>query len=288
MRFQAAGRVSFPNSRLILCSLMAAASLSAQPASETYRFDAASVKGLESCGRVRANNIVERDRITLPCTSLRDLVMRAYGAGVWQVIWPKWLEPGGRGQPNPYPNYQLQAVMPASTTKAQLQSMFRSLLTERFGFRSHTETRSVTVYQLSISPSGSKLHGAEDPHLPPGTEMIARDPHGWRLPLIAAGSPTSDRVGAYMLTHFVGLCIFLLNNEYPIVDKTGLDPDSWYDTPFFMPFAVGSDSRAGAPRPEPGDLIKAVEKQLGLRIQKTTAPFELIAIDHAERIPTEN
>jgi uncharacterized protein (TIGR03435 family) len=39
---------------------------------------------------------------------------------------------------------------------------------------------------------------------------------------------------------------------------------------------------------DPGDLIKAFEKQLGLRIQKTTAPFELIAIDHAERTPTEN
>jgi len=214
--------------------------------------------------------------------------MRAYGADAWQVIWPKWLEPGGRGQPNPYPDYQLQAVMPASTTKAQLQSMFRSLLAERFEFQSHSETRNVTVYQLGVSPAGSKMRPTEDPHLPQGNGMVATDPRGWRLPGLVMGSPTSERLGAYPLRHLVGLCGFLLNFEYPIVNKTGLDPGGWYDTPFFMPFPVASDPGAGTPRPEPGDLISAVEKQLGLRIQKTTAPSELIAIDPVERTPTEN
>lgn len=42
-------------------------------------------------------------------------------------------------------------------------------------------------------------------------------------------------------------------------------------------------------KPEPGaDLAWAVEKQLGLKLNRAKAPFDMIVVDHADKVPTDN
>jgi len=76
-----------------------------------------------------------------------------------------------------------------------------------------------------------------------------------------------------------------------IVDKTGLTGK--YD--FRLEYAGGggigallSPSSSDASEPTGGpSLIEAMEKQLGLKLTKTTGHLDVLVIDHAEKTPTE-
>lgn len=136
------------------------------------------------------------------------------------------------------------------------------------------------------------MYAVEDPGLPVGFEMHPGDPHGWRFPMLLDGDGPEYRAAAYKLGHLITFWQFLLRDGYAMVNKTGLDLDGWYDTPFFIPFAVSSDpSQANGTAgriPAKEDVIGAVEKQLGLRIEKAMAPLEVLVIDDIEKTPTEN
>jgi uncharacterized protein (TIGR03435 family) len=41
-------------------------------------------------------------------------------------------------------------------------------------------------------------------------------------------------------------------------------------------------------RPDPSELIKALEKQVGLKVTLKTMPLRMLVIDRMDRIPTEN
>src|SRR5688572_2224678 len=51
--------------------------------------------------------------------------------------------------------FDLQARMSPSATHAEVQTMFRRLLAERFGLRTHTERRLLDVYLLSVATPGT-------------------------------------------------------------------------------------------------------------------------------------
>ena len=55
-------------------------------------------------------------------------------------------------------------------------------------------------------------------------------------------------------------------------------------------YEIELSAPADAPqnRPDPSELLKALEKQLGLKATLKTLPLRMLVIDHMERIPTEN
>jgi uncharacterized protein (TIGR03435 family) len=63
-----------------------------------------------------------------------------------------------------------------------------------------------------------------------------------------------------------------------VIDKTGLT--GRYD--FTLEYAGLNDDSAG-----PG-IFSAVEKQLGLKLDKSKAPLDIIVIDRINKVPTEN
>ena len=75
--------------------------------------------------------------------------------------------------------------------------------------------------------------------------------------------------------------------QAPVIDGTGLQAK--YD--FVLSWAFGENNAAGG---EPGlepygpALIRALESQLGLRIVQKKGQAEVLAIDHMEKVPTEN
>ena len=82
----------------------------------------------------------------------------------------------------------------------------------------------------------------------------------------------------------------------PVVNKTGLDgycnfilelpPQPFVPLP--SPREPGSPLSPVADRPDPAaDLIPALRKQLGLKLESRKAPVDTFVIDHVER-PTNN
>jgi uncharacterized protein (TIGR03435 family) len=54
-------------------------------------------------------------------------------------------------------------------------------------------------------------------------------------------------------------------------------------------FSAAQESRLDVQDPGGGpDFVRALEKQLGLKLIKSKAAFDSLVVDHAERVPTEN
>ena len=60
----------------------------------------------------------------------------------------------------------------------------------------------------------------------------------------------------------------------PVSDQTGLNGE--YDIRLFW-------AEDGSPT-----LVRAVQDQLGLRLQTTSGPVDFLVVDHADKLPTEN
>ena len=63
--------------------------------------------------------------------------------------------------------------------------------------------------------------------------------------------------------------------DYPVLDKTGLT--GFYDLK--LDWGVDPDGPA---------LTDALREQLGLKLETSRAPLEIVVVDHVEKVPTEN
>jgi uncharacterized protein (TIGR03435 family) len=165
--------------------------------------------------------------------------------------------------------------------------MMRALLEDRFKLKARIENREVPAYAMTVAKGGSKLQAVK------GTCATAD-----------CGPTGASRRGANMSWRFIGtaddfsklLVSFL---DRPAVDKTGLaglfnfhlefTPDE--TSPGFLArMQTMRDSEpTGAPADPTGgaSLFTAMREQLGLKLEGTKAPREILVIDRVER-PSEN
>jgi uncharacterized protein (TIGR03435 family) len=68
-----------------------------------------------------------------------------------------------------------------------------------------------------------------------------------------------------------------------VLDKTGLTGK--YD--FTLEFSLRELAAEPGDDPLPS-LVDALQQQLGLKLEDKKAPFDLVVVDHAEKVPTEN
>ena len=166
--------------------------------------------------------------------------------------------------------------------------MLRKLLAERFRFTSHTETRQVPIYALTIGKNGSKL---KEP--PAKREPV--EPFQGNIATRADGYPDLKMGGTITMAMQKDKARYTLSDttleafalqlsgqlNAPVVNQTGLkgkyDIDLYWDAGQHEP---GEDRGP--------DLIQAIKEQLGLNLEKTKGPIEVLVIDHAERVPAEN
>ena len=71
--------------------------------------------------------------------------------------------------------------------------------------------------------------------------------------------------------------------DRPVLDRTGLDGSFDIDLTYSADNPVVDTSNA----PNAPSLITALREQLGLRLESTKAPVEVLVIDHVE-LPTPN
>ena len=80
--------------------------------------------------------------------------------------------------------------------------------------------------------------------------------------------------------------------DRPVIDKTGLTAK--YDVTIYwaaenMLVRTATARNTGAEAAEPAPTIfAAVQEQLGLKLERSTSPMDILVIDHVEKTPTEN
>jgi uncharacterized protein (TIGR03435 family) len=160
--------------------------------------------------------------------------------------------------PEPAPNPRA----PNPPTKDQLREMTRNMLADRFKLATHRESREMFVYALTVAKGGSKLR-REWP-APPA------DPEGTLC--------NADRKPMCTFTKKAtidALVAFLGRLDRPVVDRTGLEGD--------FDFRLKFDTTDCRDAPDCVAVRDAVQDQLGLKIEESKGPVDVLVIDHAEK-----
>ncbi len=206
-------------------------------------------------------------------TTVHDLINLAYWLHPKQLTGgPAWTEsdkfdmtgkPDAPGQPN----------------VDQMKTMIQKLLADRFQLKFHFDKRDLPAYAIRIAKTGAKITRSQDD--PKGIP-------GWNFRRTPAGMTMSFRNSP--LSQFAAL---LQNSmDKPVVDQSGLSER--YDfTSTFTPDAAQAVLIGGPPTPAADnpdaapDLFAAFQQQLGLKLESTRAPVDVMVIDKVEK-PSEN
>jgi uncharacterized protein (TIGR03435 family) len=176
-----------------------------------------------------------------------------------------------------------------------LRSMLRAMLTERFQMKWHMEDRPVTAYTLiAVKP---RLKPTFDPtertRCKEGPGPDGKDPRSTSPilnRLITCQNMTIAQIGDE-LQHVAGGYIY-----NPVVDGTGLKGSYDFTLSFssadkILPTASGPANTSDPNSSDPNGALSvfdAINRQLGLKLEKTKRPYPVLVIDHMEETPTEN
>jgi bla regulator protein blaR1 len=211
--------------------------------------------------------------------TIPSLILFAYKLQVFQLVGvPDWAHPV---------RYDILA-------KGEAPSSLPQLLADRFKLQMHKETRQLPMYELVLARKDGKLgpnlrlssHHAEcaawvearqrgesppQPKFCPGERKVAPG-------RLSGTSQFLSDLARNRLPFLVGR---------PVEDRTGLT--GWFDYELtFMPTGQGRDSLPpGVESSDAPSLLRALEEQLGLKLQPLEAPVDVLVVDHLER-PTEN
>jgi uncharacterized protein (TIGR03435 family) len=174
-----------------------------------------------------------------------------------------------------------------------LKQVFRSLLVSRFKLRMRYETKVLPVYELVLTKNGPKI--AKDATATRSCQFTDVDPD---LPsAFVQGKGRSLDVKSCDFNTFVGLLSASPElRSRVLVDKTGLHGRYSFKlhwtpevrTGMQMLMSRGQPNNGAAPSESSGpSLFAALQDQLGLTVQSTTAPVDTIAIEHIEN-PAQN
>jgi uncharacterized protein (TIGR03435 family) len=118
-------------------------------------FEVASVKAVQmepSMGRLSLT--VAGGRLTAHVYTLLGLLQFAFNQPI-DIVAPDWVR-------RPETRYEVEAVMPAGSSRAEARVMLQALLAERMGLRFHTEPRPMPAYDLVVDAQGPKLQAVDE------------------------------------------------------------------------------------------------------------------------------
>jgi uncharacterized protein (TIGR03435 family) len=273
-----------------LCALSCVA-VFGQSAQPTV-FEVASVKSAApSGGRVGSSmhggpGTSDTGRIVFTNVTLISVLLRAYDVKPYQVTGPAWLSSE---------RYDITAAIPAGATKGQFNLMLQSLVAERFHLALHHETKELQGYELIRGKTGPKLKPSTEIGLDvEPTEAFKTDANGFPQ-LSAPGLVMMEGVHGTTVISFLtaraqplSALVEMLSKEFrlPVANKTGLTGKFDF-TLEFAPQAPGSLPPDTTDESAP-NLVSAVPQQLGLKLDPKRIPVDILIIDRADKVPTEN
>ena len=191
---------------------------------------------------------------------LRDIILGAYGLRTYQL----------GGGPDWIGTARFDIVGRAPDGVPRTIAMLRTLLTDRFQLKTHTETRQLPVYRLVLARDDRRF----GPKLRPSTLDCAATR--------CTASVLSGRIqtNGYSMAQLAQLLASNVDRE--VIDRTGLT--GVYD----LEVAWTPDDGVAdvVTRDAPG-LFTAIVEQLALKLEPAVGPVDVLVIDSIER-PTED
>ena len=246
----------------------------------TSVFEVTTVK-LNKSGNSGSHSNLDNGRFTASNILLKKLIQyQAYGIPEPRIVGgPKWLSSE---------RFDIEAKADSSTVdrlrtlgrdqrRLQTQAMFQQLLADRFKLAVHWETRELPVYALVVAKNGPHVHEAKE---------------------LDGNSHTSASTGQFTargvtMADMARTLTQELSGELGrvVIDKTGIAGQydvvlKWTPDSGTASTSSGADSTA-LPVDSGPSIFTAIQEQLGLRLESTKGPVQVLVIDHVE-MPSEN
>jgi len=231
-------------------------------------FDVASVKPDKFTGTGSVGVRIEGNTLHATLVDLNWLIEYAYNVGEFQLSGgPAWAAHGNILSDDLFQVLAKPAPGESPSTE-QFRLMLQTLLADRFHLQIHHVDRPLPVYNLVVSKGGPNLK--ESAGGKTALKQRAVGDVGWSID--ATNATMRDTLG-----------LLSIYGHRPVFDKTGLT--GHYD--FTVKWLLNQLGAADVPGSDLPTLPAALQEQLGLKLESTTAPYDTIVIDHAEK-PSEN
>jgi uncharacterized protein (TIGR03435 family) len=260
---------------LALAVLLSLGVLVAQPGQS---FDVVSVKPHTPDGDAGVRvDTQPGGRLTIANASLRMLITFAYRLQDDQVV--------GGAEWTTTDRFDIVAKAEREATTEELFVMLRPVLRDRFRLGLQNATRDLPVYALTARSDG-KGAGQRKPSDVDCTGLPGSGSRGCAFSVRAGsihGRGMPMRRLAAVLSQFAGRIV---------VDRTGLDSPQDFDLTWTPEFLRARQPPAGQTEfvlnglsvdPNGPSLFTALQEQLGLRLESTKAPVDVLAIERAEK-----
>jgi bla regulator protein blaR1 len=267
------------------------------PASGRPNFDAASIKRNTSGGQGMMIPIdLPGGHVSARNATLRFLISVAYKLPslprqirVTLVGSPGWVDSE---------HFDIEAEVEDNPPTEEKRLMLQSLLADRFRLTVHHETRQLPAFALVLDKGGkpgpqlqphsqyAKCLGPSDSYAAPQPALGFNDPPP--VPCdnvtVVPGPFSSWKVAGVNVTleYLASVLSYWQGIDRAMVDRTGLTGK--YDVRLeYTPQIAGVEAEASAPPL----IFTAVQQQLGLKLEATKAPVDVLVIDHVEE-PSPN
>ncbi len=253
---------------------------------QTPQFEVASLKpstpGATSGAMSGGPGTKDPGLFTCQNISLRALMVTAYNLLTYRFSGPDWMSSA---------RFNISAKIPEGTTREQFQAMLQNLLVERFKMGDQWEKKEIQTYDQTLGKGGHKLKEstpeADAAEGAPSGGPPKADPDGF--PILPPGRHrVLLEIGSHVAMRWsdetMGLFVTYLSAQLrtPVADQTGLKGQ--YDfTLRWVAEGAAPSSDETAP-----SLFRAVQEQLGLRLESRRGTVDVLVVDHAERTPGEN
>jgi uncharacterized protein (TIGR03435 family) len=240
----------------LLCaaSLALAVSLAAQPA----EFEVATIKlspPVPLGTSISINLGTFRNRtLTLTNVTLAECLQFAYSlVSEEQIAGPAWIR-------SRETRFDIVAKTAGDANLDAARQMLQKLLFERLRVDLRREQRPFTFLALVPAKGGAKLTPAKEGETRPNSGVPGR--------IIGEQMPTA--VLASLLSRF---------DRQLVVDRTGMTGRYQFTLQWTPDDAVNRDGPS---------LREALEEQLGLRLESRREPLDVLVVNRAEKVPTDN
>jgi uncharacterized protein (TIGR03435 family) len=222
-------------------------------------FEAATVR-LSAPSSTGSRMVEDPTRFEFLYCSVKSLLALAYHINAANVRGPDWISAEA---------IDVIARKPPHTTEEDARLMLQALLSDRFKLTVHRDSYDLTAYDLVMAKNGPKIKSA-DRSLP-----------ATRPQMSPMNGPARSLSGALSMERLAAILQIPL--ESPVTDTTGLM--GTFD--ILLQWSPEDAIAAELPGANFPPLAKAVEQQLGLKLETRKIKIETLVVEGGQKIPVE-